>query len=99
MFETKRRLLKEIDELRSENNELRNRLVLCNNLQSLDLRTCKDFHCIGCKYAVVPDDKLPVVVLGCKIGGSCANFEPNELYKKFHYDRGSNPGNEPQDAV
>lgn len=95
MFETNRRLRKQVDDLKIENEELRNKLILCNNLQSLDLRVCKDFHCIGCKHVIMADYELPIVVLGCQIGGSCAKFEPNELYKKFHYDRCCNSGNEP----
>lgn len=87
MFETKRKLKRENAELKARIKELSNKLRTCHNLQSDDLHQCKDFKCIGCQHAIVTDDILPIVLLGCKIGGNCAKFEPNELYKISHYDR------------
>ncbi len=73
MFQTKKRL-------REENQRLRERLHRCNNLQSPDLHPCKDMNCYGCKHVIIPDDKLPIVVLGCEIGAKCLNYTPNGFF-------------------
>ena len=87
MYQTKRQLKRENEELKAHIKKLRDKLQACNNLQSDDLHQCKDFYCIGCEHAIVTDHLLPIVLLGCKIGAKCPRFEPNELYKNFHYDR------------
>ena len=83
MFKTKRKLLK-------ENQLLKERLQKCNNLKTPDIHPCKDLNCYGCKHVVVPDDRLPIVILGCKIGARCSNYESNGFFN----DNGDHAGNE-----
>lgn len=81
-------LKRENEELKARIKELCDKLRACNNIQPDDLHQCKDFKCIGCTHSIVTDNILPIVLLGCRIGGDCVNFEPNGLYKQFFYNRG-----------
>lgn len=67
MFQTRKQLKRDIAELKEK-------LRKCNNLQTPDLKPCKDMYCILCEHCVMPDDRFPIVMLGCKIGAKCANF-------------------------
>ena len=84
MFQTKK-------QLRKENQWLKDRLRRCNNLQTPDIHPCKDLNCYGCKHVVVPDDKLPIIILGCRIGAKCSNYAPNGLFN----DNSKSADNEP----
>lgn len=84
MFQTRKQLIK----------DLREKLRKCNNLQTPDLKPCKDMYCILCEHCVMPDDRFPIVMLGCKIGAKCANFSPNAIYKQLSNDSGKDTAEE-----
>lgn len=83
MFQTRKQLKRDIADLKEK-------LRKCNNLQTPDLRPCKDMYCIMCEHCVMPDDRFPLVMLGCKVGAKCGNFSPNAIYNQLSNYGGKN---------
>lgn len=86
MFKTRKQLKQDVADLKEK-------LRKCNNLQTPDLKPCKDMNCIMCEHCVMPDDHFPIVMLGCKAGAKCVNFSPNMIYNQLRkYDRENTAG-------
>nr|DAU90505.1 MAG TPA: YfhH [Caudoviricetes sp.] len=86
-------------EMQEEIAYLKEKLRKCNNFQGQNLHPCKDMYCICCEHVVMPDDRFPLVILGCDIGAKCINFSPNALYDELRNYSGNNAGEKAEKPV